>query len=121
MGASLHWQVLQTPILPAHTWGMARRSSAASVSVLPPSISAKPAQHGKEKIIAESKPKLDGQAPPKLGRTPSSSASYIPLVGQNGSATITDPDELFLKYTVSEVKAIQKRFRSIDVFTIRCG
>lgn len=92
---------------------MARRASAASVSVLPPSISAKPPQSIRASTTTDAKPAFDGRAPPKLGRTASSSVNtaYDHIVSHNGATGSIDTDELFVKYTVSQVKSIQQRLR----------
>ncbi|OBZ79452.1 hypothetical protein A0H81_01207 [Grifola frondosa] len=89
---------------------MARRPSTVSLGSLPDitlrSVSnlAGPSSNGSTGII-------EGHVK-SLPRSTSSSTKLNGFAGPDGSTNEIDPDELFTKHTVSEVKAIQRRLRN---------
>lgn len=92
---------------------MARRSSAASTSTLPSTLSVKSAQTPWERSIGDTRLELDVRTPPRLARTASTSTKYDAFISQIGSVESIGADALFVKHTVSEVRAIQQRLRYV--------
>ncbi|KZT30827.1 hypothetical protein NEOLEDRAFT_1053694 [Neolentinus lepideus HHB14362 ss-1] len=60
--------------------------------------------------VASVESQLNGYAP--LPVTQTLSASKIPVNGIEAITDVNDPDELFVKYPVAHIKAIQNRFRA---------
>ncbi|KAH9932407.1 hypothetical protein B0H21DRAFT_780985 [Amylocystis lapponica] len=89
---------------------MARRPSTVSMSSLASStLSPKPAHSVASPETTSNGARSTVWLPP---RSVSLSSKLDTIVAQNGFSNVLEPDELFIKYTVSEVKAVQRRLRT---------
>ncbi|TFY52541.1 hypothetical protein EVG20_g10506 [Dentipellis fragilis] len=86
---------------------MAGRRPAVSVS----SVASSSAAPQSTKSASQGSPSLAKFRPP-TSPWPPRSASIATLPGRNDVDVTLDPDELFTKYTISEVKGVQQRLRS---------
>lgn len=100
-----------------HSDAMARRPSAVSVSSI---ASSSGLPHVSKSPQAQLSPLQNFRKP--TSPWPPRSASFSALSQQAHAGDAVDPDELFAKYPVAEVRAVQQRLRSVysDIAHVPC-